>query len=73
MEGHLDNNNKNITIDKKDDDTSSSFLSQPSSNSLSPTLGTTKINHVVLHSATWAAKIKIEIKLYTLIFQMVIT
>jgi hypothetical protein len=62
VEKPLNNNNKNITIYRKDHDTSSSSLFQPSSSSSNPTQNTTKISHVVLLSAVWAAKIKSGIK-----------
>jgi hypothetical protein len=51
-----------ILLLSKNDDTSSSSLSQPSSISSSPTKGTTKISHVVLLSAAWGAKTKSGMK-----------
>jgi hypothetical protein len=62
MEEPLNNNDENIMIEREDDDSSSSSLSQPSSNPSSPTKITTKISHVVLFSAAWAAKTKSGIK-----------
>jgi hypothetical protein len=65
MEEPLNNNDENITIEREDDDSSSSSLSQfssSSSSSSSPAKGTTKISHIVLLSAAWAAKTKSGIK-----------
>jgi hypothetical protein len=49
MEEPLNNNDENITIEREDDDTFSSSLSQPSSSS-SPTKSTEKISHIILFS-----------------------
>jgi hypothetical protein len=65
MEELLNNNDENITIERKDDDNSSLSLSQPSSSSSSsstPTKCTTKISHIVPLSAVLAAKTKTGIK-----------
>jgi hypothetical protein len=52
---------KILPLTREDNDASSSSLSQYSSNSRF-TKGTTKISHVVLLSAAWAAKINKGIK-----------
>jgi hypothetical protein len=57
MEEPLNNNDENITIEREDDDSSSN-----SSSFSTPEKGTTKISHIVLLSAAWAAKTKSGIK-----------
>jgi hypothetical protein len=71
LEEPLNNNDENIMIEREDDDSSSSSLSQPSSSSSSPIKGTTKISHIVLLSAAWLPKPKVESKQHTLIVEMV--
>jgi hypothetical protein len=62
MEEPLHDKNKDIFIAREDDNTSSSSLSEPSSNSSSFTQRIIKISHTILLSSAWAVKSKRGIK-----------